>query len=694
MRRVKVRSYFLLIIAIILALSGPITSITIFTQNSSALDDATLDIFAENNIMFYDPDEQKMPDCNSTLGSKPSGNQITWIGDSYTEDAKSKIEAKLSGVDIYYQSSKHFGKDVEGNKSGLSILRELDSNGALRDYTVFALGTNDPDGVNNSSSNYLDQVIEIIKKSSSRKLILVTPKTKASTDYSTTIQQMKSAAENTDNRDIVYIADWANSGYKDDFFTTDDSPANTHPKVGDGYQVWVDTIYNALPLSITTSGDGIVAGSDNLEKVWNYFATAGIQGVSDRTEVIAAIVGNLYGESSLDPFEYNSDGQGSYVYGLYQSYAYRSGYDPELGQKIDAAGLNKYWHKPREQSTAPEEAVNQAIKIELDHLTQSYDRFLGTGWAKNFGFINHLDNIKSGTPEGFSDLFVVAVEGAVTSAHVDDQGESNYIDDPDARAIGVASFSSQSGGGQYYQSAGRRRRFARQFYDQFKGKSGPTYTSNSSGTINCNPVNADSNDALAFLQQYVRDINYVYNQNNPIPQSSSYYNGSDPSTYTKINDSAVSADTTKLNELVSSTMNRSLASGACFGGRYCGQCTALSGWFIMTFTSYDLKQNAGVSGDGANVVNNLSVANSLSVSSTPTPWSIFSYSDGGAGHVGIVMGVDGDNIITLENNLGPRTDKNRLAIRKYNPKTTGYTYSYVDIRNGLDLSHLGATYGE
>lgn len=87
-------------------------------------DDATLDNFYRNGIYYYDPSGCDPSDVPSATSSKPSGDQITWIGDSYSVGAQGMIQSKLTGVDLTAQSSKHFQLDVEGNESGMTILKQ------------------------------------------------------------------------------------------------------------------------------------------------------------------------------------------------------------------------------------------------------------------------------------------------------------------------------------------------------------------------------------------------------------------------------------------------------------------------------------------------------------------------------------------------------------------------------------------
>lgn len=121
---------------------------------------------------------------------------------------------------------------------------------------------------------------------------------------------------------------------------------------------------------------------------------------------------------------------------------------------------------------------------------------------------------------------------------------------------------------------------------------------------------------------------------------------------------------------------------ACFHGSDAGQCTALSGWYIDTYT----KLNSG-GGDGGEVAAKLVAANpgaGLKLVDTPKPYSIFSFPISTAGHTGVVLGVlPGGDVITLEVNWPVNysqdpNDDGQVAIRKYNIKAeSGVKFVYV-----------------
>lgn len=425
-------------------------STLLICQPAVALNKERLDKWAANNILFYDPDEcDDAENATKTCTAKPEGKDITWIGDSYTEGAKQKIQDKMSGVDIHSQGSKQFGQGSDTNQGGLAILKDLKDDNKVRKYVVMALGTNqDASGADKDSSTKLfDEMVST--GGDDKTYILMTAFTKNSNDgkanYDDFNEAVKEYAKNNSN---ILVADWESAAKDkvDEFFASD----AIHPSSGDGYQTFVDTFYNALPGGC---GAGKLAGDTNAEKVWNYFVDANIDGISDNAAVISGIIGNLMQESGVNPFSTNGKN-----YGVYQEE------NTAMKDKVDSAVGGNYWGK----SDAPEDAVSTALSIELDFLVQENIRFKGEGWAANFGFIKVLDKVSSDTPEAYSDLWLVTVEGAVTSNKID----NNYIEDAGARSIGTANFSSADGGGEYYQEAGNRRNYARTTYDTYANGGG------------------------------------------------------------------------------------------------------------------------------------------------------------------------------------------------------------------------------
>lgn len=237
-------------------------SVLLATTPVSAIpSDTTLDTYDINGIYYYDDSG-----CTDTTPVEPSGENITWIGDSYTAMAEEDyhlISTNLPGTDLgtsdnpYYQVSKHIqmtgGPGNLGGPSGLDILKSIKEQNKLRAYLVFALSTNDTDFGNNPSAleSQLNILIDSKHAGTDTQVILVSPRINDSSinpTYDSISNTMRNFANAHSN---VSLADWnqAASGKEAEFFAGSDS---THPNE-QGMKVWFDTIKNTLP--IETNGN-------------------------------------------------------------------------------------------------------------------------------------------------------------------------------------------------------------------------------------------------------------------------------------------------------------------------------------------------------------------------------------------------------------------------------------------------------
>lgn len=634
MRHIKARSYFLFILSIILALSGPFSSLTFFAQNSFALDDATLEIFAENNIMFYDPDEQ---DCISSKGtSRPSGDQITWIGDSYSVSAKNEIEKKLPGVDFGESDSYiEVGRTVE---QGLTILNGIGKDN-LRPYLVFALGTN---SLWNSTqiTKISDPTSGLVNEDT--KIILVTSRTENGIDYTASNNLLKKAAEDNKN---IFIADWADdSVYKSEYYASD--PEHIHPY--DGWDAWVNVIYNALPSGSARA----ITGETAEEIVWSILINQGFSEIQT-----AGIMGNIYVESWFNPVENSGIGaQGLFSWldnGRYDRWSNmkkileNEGYEKYLNNNY-----NKYHYATYNESykygsgnPIPLDDLKNIISLEIKYAMEYGAATNGETWIKE---VKQQTTVVSAT-----EAFLTRFEGAVETAEVPGQPIEEYTPFKGIR----------------YQGRDARVKAANWYYENFTGL--PV------SSTGCNDsINLSSDDVLALLQQFVIDSNYLYNETNTIPSSYELNKPLEP----PIDDSSTPTPSDeKIRKLNLSGQDATAAKTGCWYATYCGQCTALSGWFVTMMTSYSY-----YGGNGGEVASKLADGNSLQISPKPTPYSVFS----GATHTGVVLEVfDNGEILSIENNMGGSA--NKLEVHRWKPNDT---YSFVNLSNGVDLSHLRTTY--
>lgn len=126
-------------------------------------------------------------------------------------------------------------------------------------------------------------------------------------------------------------------------------------------------------------------------------------------------------------------------------------------------------------------------------------------------------------------------------------------------------------------------------------------------------------------------------------------------------------------------------------------CTLFSQWFLKNYTKGDV-QLAIPTGNGFEMVDKFIGANGgkFSKSGTPKAFSLFSispnngtYYTGTAGHTGIVLGIDGDTVITGEANFGApyggldaSYPNNGTVVRTYSLSTfnssTGVTFVHLE----------------
>lgn len=199
--------------------------------------------------------------------------------------------------------------------------------------------------------------------------------------------------------------------------------------------------------------------------------------------------------------------------------------------------------------------------------------------------------------------------------------------------------------------------------------------------ISCN---LDPGDPLSYLNQFIVDTNYLYNKNYPLPPTTAEHNTLLP---TPLDDSVVTAVASRIP--IVTAESQGVSTGSCWHATYCGQCTALSGWFTSMMTNY----NYG-GGHGGRVAGNLITANpgaGLTISHRPAPFSVFSEGSSSVhGHTGVVLKVENDYVLTIENNVGPvGPNKHSLSIKE---RHFAASAQFVDLSKEMNLGHLGKTW--
>lgn len=241
----------------------------------------------------------------------------------------------------------------------------------------------------------------------------------------------------------------------------------------------------------------ILPGNTVGEKIWNWFASAGISGVSDDASVIAGVMGNLMAESSFNPFVVSSLG----FYGLYQAGGSRA---TTLQAAFNAAGLGNLWGSS--PSSVSEETLNTALDVSLTTLTQSDDGSFRT-------FVNKLGVVANKTPEAYAELFLVIVERAVGgNSPLEDEGVKQYVHDIYNGRIGY----------NYQGTAGRRNNAVSMYnsYSTYTGDGAITRIRDDTQSVTCSSGYAGSGELIAggmtlaeaqkFMEPYraIRPRNY------------------------------------------------------------------------------------------------------------------------------------------------------------------------------------------
>lgn len=232
---------------------------------------------------------------------------------------------------------------------------------------------------------------------------------------------------------------------------------------------------------------GTLSGKTNEEKIWNALVGSNVEGVSNNPAAIAGIMGNMKQESNFDPFAVTNDK----YYGLSQA-------EKADMKAIDDAGLGQYWGKG---DTAPDDAIKQAIDLEIEWLTKKDERFLGNEGWKDKGFLNFLKDLTANTPEAYSDLFLVTVEGAYTdNENSSMEGVNNKLEEKAA----IDAAKKIDGDKKYYQEASKRREYAKEIYDKYSDSGAclsgiPAFNGKEVTWQDLNPLS--SNDRLALLTE-------------------------------------------------------------------------------------------------------------------------------------------------------------------------------------------------
>ena len=177
----------------------------------------------------------------SAASVSSDGSNVTIIGDSITNGAKSNLQQALPKAEIIASDSKQFvGGGSADNPSGLEIVNQLKSVGKLGQTVVFALGTN-----GTVTKDDVDKVLKTIGPD--RQVFLVTNYDIVKTDKYDNNNKAFMAAKASNNN--VGVIDWKNailsaSGKPGDYVLNENTYA-VHPTV-EGQKLFAQIIKNMI----------------------------------------------------------------------------------------------------------------------------------------------------------------------------------------------------------------------------------------------------------------------------------------------------------------------------------------------------------------------------------------------------------------------------------------------------------------
>ena len=205
------------------------------------LNDAELDMKGEASILYYDETDGGSYFCSapSNISTTSDGSNLTIIGDSYTQGAKSyllKSFKNLTDADINFRVGRPWSEGVK-----------IASESTLKEIVIFALGTNNTDGIKQKD---IDNALAAIGPD--KTIIFTTARTLNET-YNAPNELLRSNAASNSN---IIIADWAKAidGQESTYISATD---RIHPNAK-GYELFTKLLYEAA-----NSGAADAANTDS-----------------------------------------------------------------------------------------------------------------------------------------------------------------------------------------------------------------------------------------------------------------------------------------------------------------------------------------------------------------------------------------------------------------------------------------------
>ncbi len=544
------------------------------------------------------------------------GSKVTMIGDSLTAHSINELKDALKGVDIDFKSGTWFNKD-DATFGASGVNRLKNKGSSIRDIVVFAMGTN-----GGFSQSDVDALIKVTGEK--RKVVLMTQYIKgAPTQTTSRNAEVKTAAARYKN---IVIADW--------YSAVKDKPGtyisdNVHP-TEEGRKLFAKVIAKG----ITKGGGGSDGSGKTLVDIsWqNGWISGGMEGYHKESAVAADAAGTFRLEDSSHTGEFEGGKANKitlhYTAGTDQGGGgglklYGGGYPAHF--TINLPKKEVYQHFPITHPSDAVASVDKTAGIQIE-IIGTEGNSLGKQW-------NLFDKESYGDEEwDYLAMLVVGI-GAELGIPME-----TSVDWANPSRLSNEKFASTKGFVGHMHAPQNDHTDPGNIWPMLEDAL--ERVGAGSGKDQCGNKRSSKIEGGLTLEEAQKLANYYKLVLDPGPFNLPY-------------------------------------------GKW--NCVSMSAWFVQAFTDVGFSSRAW--GNGADVAANLKATEGWETGTEPRPWSIFAVTKGvtycGAhlcGHTGVVVGVQGDKVITIEAAYGSvgyaaavERDISYFENTKY-----GFTFAYMD----------------
>lgn len=518
-----------------------------------------------------------------------NGSQVTMIGDSISVMSQNELKNTIKGVDLDAKSGTWFARDdPQFGASGTSRLRAKGS--SIRDIVVFAMGTNG--GLTQSE---VDELISIT--GTKRKVVLMTEYIVGGESQAQQRNaEVKKAASRYDN---IVIADWY-AAVKNDPGAYIINGDNVHPSEK-GKQLFA----NVIAKGITKTGGADGSGKTTVDISWqDGWITGGMEGYVKESAEAADLAGTFHLEDSSHTGQFEGGKANKitlhYTAGTNQGGGgglklYGGGYPAHF--TIDLQEKKVYQHFSINQPSDAVASHDKTAGIQIEIIGTEGDS-LGKKW-------NLFDKESYGDNEWiYLATLLVGISSELGIPLTTDVDWENPT------------------------------RLSSSDFAAYKGILAHMHVPDNDHT--------DTGNIWPMLSEALEKVGAGTGED----QCGNKRN-------TRIEGGLTLEEAQKLADYYKGPMDPA-PYNLPFGK---WNCVSMSAWFVQAFTDVGLASRAW--GNGADVAAGLKEEFGWETGTEPQPWAIFSVTSGKTmcgshlcGHTGVVVGVQGNTVITLEASYG------------------------------------------